>query len=210
MPHQPVTDVATLLRDFDEQLASLVAFRDRLAAVLGRDDPSPLPAADPTVGWIRQEQFDRSDVEYPWPDGSRDHIPTLQVWRAPESVGGGLFALGEASDTPPTFGRPRRYTGVFILGGEGGSQRHVANFSEDDEGGRVALIRGKGASQRGYFDVDEPLPAGYEYLPTASHTERVHKGWTKACVVAAPDGHVLMLAHAALQARLRGLRPMGA
>jgi hypothetical protein len=85
----------------------------------------------------------------------------------------------------------------------------VVNFSEDDQGGWVSLIRGTGSSKRGCYASDDPLPAGYEYLPTAVHAERVDNGWNRACVVAEPGRREIMLAHAALQARDRGIGPMG-
>jgi hypothetical protein len=98
---------------------------------------------------------DRDDFRYRWPEGEEDRIPNLQAWKAPDNLGGGIFAVGVNAKPATTFGRKRRYAGVFVVGAAGGSHRHVVNFNEDDMNGWAALIRGAGSSKRGFFKVGD-------------------------------------------------------
>lgn len=200
-------EVEAILQRMDEHIRGLQDLRERMSVMVGVTDASA--EADLRVGWIRRPELDRNNFTYPWPDATKDRIAELQAWQSPEELGGALFAIGEADEAVPTFGRPRRYIGVYVIGAEGGSHRHVVNFSEGDRGQWVSLIRGKGASKRGYHAADEPLPYGYDQIPTGVHAEQVDGGWNRACVAADHDDRQVMLIHAALQARDREIGPMG-
>jgi len=191
-----------LLIRLDHHIRAIAEIREALTSELEGASPDH-------QAWRRVAVFDQADFRYPWPDATEDLIGTLHVWQAPADLGGGLFGVGVNVHPTTVFGGPRKYAGVFVLGAEGGSARHVVNFNEDDRGGWAALIRGAGASGRGYFRVGDSLPDGYEALEIARHSDRLETGWDRACVVAGPDDEVTMLTHAALQARDRDIRPMG-
>jgi hypothetical protein len=69
----------------------------------------------------------------------------------------------------------------------------------------ISFIRGGGETGKGGFGPGDALPKAYESFKTEPLADRVFGKWDRLGVVAKSDDTTTMLAHTALQARLRGI-----
>lgn len=179
--------------------------RDRVLALLSDEDAGVVPGADLASGWQFVES--RPGVSYRWPNAVETY-QTFRIFRRDSEEGSLVMALAEA---PPQvfYGRERHYYVVFLLGADGGSPRPVVVFTETDDFEQThqfaAIIRGKGKTGKEMFAQGDDLPAGYEHLTIQTYRDRVEGGYKRLAVITDSDEE--MLAHGALQVRVRGLRP---
>lgn len=156
------------------------------------------------------EVEDRGGTEsYRWPNREEpERYAAFRVYDGDLSGKSVHIALGDC-DRDDVWGRLRPYKIAFHVTERGGKYP-LAEFLEDDEGGYVSLVKGKGANRRSMYGPDEALPAGYAALPTALYADRIHaKGaWRRQAVVASPSDTDTMLNHALIQGALRyNVRP---
>jgi hypothetical protein len=143
-----------------------------------------------------------SEVEgenYGWPDGSVDTYQPFVTYRF-TGLDSALFALGY---------KPNSEIIGFVLGAGGGSKRGLTVFWRTDSFEHtkevISMIRGGGATGRAGFAPGEPLPSAYAHYDIEILRDRVAGKWNVQAVVADASDYGTMLAHTALQAKLRGL-----
>jgi hypothetical protein len=147
-----------------------------------------------------EETARQQGVTYRWPDGNIDDYPKFVSYRGTDAYSAMRLALGY-DDAGNVVG--------FILSPKGTSKRGLTCFFPADDSGRtnemVSMIRGGGPRGRGGFGPGEALPHSYGGFKTDILRDRVAGKWNVQAVVALADDPDVMLAHTALQARLRGL-----
>jgi hypothetical protein len=96
----------------------------------------------------------------------------------------------------------------FVIG-PGGSKRAVTYFWPTDDfpttREKVSLVKGGGARGRSGFEPHDATPSAYAGFRIEVLCDRVSGKWRRQAVVVATDDFKAMLAHTALQAKLRGL-----
>jgi hypothetical protein len=140
------------------------------------------------------------DQTYTWPDGRVETYRTYVIYRGTGGYDGLALALGYPS-------RLTRSDVVGFVVGYGGSKRAITRFQPLDDFPKsnklIALIRGGGKTGRGTFRRGEPLPEPYAAFETAVLADVVAGKWNVQGVLADADDDTTMLAHTALQAKLR-------
>jgi hypothetical protein len=140
------------------------------------------------------------DITYVWPDSSVDTYSEFVSFSGSGDFMGMTLALG--------YDQKGNVVG-FVLGAGGGSKRGLTVFFPADDfaesGELVSMIRGGGATGRSGFAPGETLPASYGRFTTDVLRDRVAGKWNVQAVVAKLDDQNAMLAHTALQARLRNI-----
>ena len=212
---QAVRLVEITQRKADELFEELIAELSRDVGIASRDaveqtDPTGFAASaqgasewslgDTTLSGDWEEIRRESGVTYRWPDGNLDEYTDFASYRGRGDYAGMNLALGYLTDGDAVG---------FVLGAGVGSKRGITyffpadDFAESNE--KVSMIRGGGPRGRSGFAPGETLPKGYDALETDVLRDRVAGKWNVQAVVARADDFATMLAHTALQAKLRGI-----
>jgi hypothetical protein len=139
-----------------------------------------------------------SGVRYDWPDGNIDIYDDFVVYRATGGLAAERYALGHKSSGEKIG---------FSLGPQGEVRRGITYFQLTDDHTTsdelISYIRGGGKTGKGGFGPADTLPRAYESFKTEPLVDRIFGKWNRLGVVAKSDDTSTMLAHTALQARLR-------
>jgi len=200
--------VEQALADYDAEVAEA---RERLnQRLFGHATAAPRTVVPVEGDWEFIEE--RTGERYPWPTGV-DNYDQFWVYRAPD---GRLFGVGKVTEGYDG----RDFWMTFYLGAGGGSKRPVVMFVAADDyattSDTAAIIRGKGATGKAMFGMDEELPEIYadDRFDIQLYKSRVNPksgySYNKAGVIVKADDHVGMLRHAQAQVDLRGLYPESA
>jgi hypothetical protein len=198
---------------FEELIAELQGQTIDVAGPV-EEDTETVAATDPTVrgynepwafgdttlngSWDKADE--PKDVSYVWPDGNVDHYDPFVIYRGLGDYDGMLLALGY---------KPNGEVIGFVVFGNAASKRGITywvladDFDESNE--KLSMIRGGGATGRAGFGPSDSLPKAYDHFTTDMLRDRVVGKWNVQAVVAKADDYETMLAHTALQARLRKL-----
>lgn len=171
---------------------------DPTARATGYAKPWSLGETTLSGGW--EELARETDVSYMWPDGNVDKYTNFVSYRG----------TGDFQDMTLALGYLNRGDVVgFVLGASSGSKRGITYFFPTDDfehsNEKVSMIRGGGKSGRAGFGPGDSLPRAYEGFKTEMLRDRRKGKWNVQAVVAGADDHETMLAHTAIQARLREL-----
>jgi hypothetical protein len=167
----------------------------------GYDEPWSFDDIDSPFAHTGQwEKVSEVDGEtYGWPDGSLDTYAPFVTYRY-TGLDTAMFALGY---------KPNAEIIGFLLGAGGGSKRGLTVFWRTDNfahtGQLISMIRGGGATGRAGFAPGETLPSAYASYDIEILRDRVAGKWNVQAIVADAGDAGTMLAHTALQAKLRGL-----
>jgi len=204
----PLTLPATITID-DEDLDAL-----RVALGIG-----PWPAAEPPAPTDGERELDiefpaswklieeRSDESYSWPQGDDNYEP-FSVYEGTTARGTIRLAIGHCKRAN-TWSKDRLYKITFHV--TAGGKRPLCEFIETDQyaetGEFVAIIRGRGESQRGMYDPRQVLPGAYAPLRDKVRIYKdvitVERSWDRQAIVALEDDVETMLNHSLIQAELR-------
>lgn len=171
---------------------------DPTARGTGYDKPWSLGETTLSGGW--EELAREAEASYMWPDGNVDHYTNFVSYRGTGDFQGMRLALGYLS---------RGDVVGFVLGATSASKRGITYFFPTDDfehsNEMVSMIRGGGKSGRAGFGPADSLPRAYEGFKTEMLRDRRKGKWNVQAVVAHANDHETMLAHTAIQARLREL-----
>lgn len=137
---------------------------------------------------------------YSWPDRTVDEYKEFIRFEGDGDFTGTRLALGTKADGDVVG---------FALGAGGGSKRGITyffradNFKQTEE--LASMIRGGGSTGRAGFSPGEPTPLPYADFKIETLRERKAGKWNVQAVVVDASDFDAMLAHTALQARLRNL-----
>jgi hypothetical protein len=179
-----------------EEDAETVAATD--PTLRGYDEPWAF--GDTTLNGSWEKVDDPKGISYVWPDGNVDEYDPFVIYRGSGDYDGMLLALGYKSNGE-VIG--------FVLFGNAASKRGITywvladDFDESNE--KLSIIRGGGTTGRAGFGPSDSLPKAYDGFKTNMLRDRVAGKWNVQAMVAKTDDHETMLAHTALQARLRKL-----
>lgn len=200
-----------LFRELIAELEQSLADGVETLAEVGGSEPTAVPttSAGSDQAWSIgntvlsgdwKETNREPGVAYKWGDGSVDTYADFVSYEGTGGYAGMLLALGY-HDNGCVVG--------FALGTSGGSKRGITVFFPADDiattNEKVSMIKGGGPRGRSGFSSPDALPKAYEGFKTEMLRDRVAGKWNVTAVVADADDHKTMLAHTALQARLRGL-----
>lgn len=139
-------------------------------------------------------------VTHPWPDGQVSTFAELVSYQGEGGYAPMQLALGQDQNDNVVG---------FVISATGRSKRGLTVFFRADDfattNEAVSFIRGGGPRGRSGFDASDALPKAYAAFKVEMLGDRVAGKFARAAVVADADDHKTMLAHTALQARLRGL-----
>jgi hypothetical protein len=176
--------------------AATIAVTD--PTVRGYDEPWAFGDTTLTGSWEEVEEL--KGVTYTWPDSNIDTYDPFVIYRGLGDYDGMTLALGY---------KPNGEVIGFVVFGNAASKRGITywvladDFDESNE--KLSMIRGGGATARAGFNTSDSLPKAYNGFETEMLRDRVAGKWNVQAVVADANDHETMLAHTALQARLRKL-----
>jgi len=156
----------------------------------------PLPP-----GTFEERKPPLKDITYRWVDGSRDHYDDFVIYEGTDGLAGERYAIGHKPNGEKI--------GFVVYDDEGRSKQGITYFqrAEDitstDE--LISYIRGGGTTGKGGFGPADAVPTAYEPFKTEPLADRMAGRWNRLGVVVKSDDVNAMLAHTAVQARLREL-----
>jgi hypothetical protein len=155
--------------------------------------------APPTGTWKATGKVDGES--YRWPDGNVDVYEDFALFEGEGDFAGMKLALGRKDDGEVVG---------FLLGADGtAGKRGLVYFQTADDfdasGELVSMIRGGGANGRSGFSPDDPPPPIYGGSKIESLKSRKAGKWNVQALVAGHDDLDALLAHLAIQAKIRGL-----
>jgi hypothetical protein len=139
-------------------------------------------------------------ISYRWPDGNIDLYDSFDVYEGTGGLAPDQYAIAHKSNGEQIG---------FALGPQGETRRGITYFQLTDDYATsnelISYIRGGGKSGKGGFDPADPIPTAYASFKTEPLAHRVRGKWDRLGVVVKTDDVAAMLAHTAIQARLRGI-----
>jgi hypothetical protein len=161
----------------------------------GGSEPWSLP---PPLAGAWEEIGRSSGGSFRWPDGNVENYREVVRYRGSGDFSGMILELG--------FQDSGDITG-FVLGTGGGSKRAITYFfsADDDPRVKVSMIRGGGPRGRSGFGPADATPPVYARFQVSILRDLKVGKWNVQAVVAQEDDVTTMLAHTAIQAKLRRL-----
>lgn len=140
-------------------------------------------------------------VRYRWPDGNVDEYTEFVLFEGIGGFSGERYAVARIANGD--------VIGFVVYDDEGKSKQGITYFQAADDFAStdevISYVRGGGTTGKAGFGPFDSLPTAYESFKTEALAERVSGKWNRLGVVAHKDDVMTVLAHTALQARLRRL-----
>jgi hypothetical protein len=161
-------------------------------------NPSALDTPSPSGKFDKLKSL--SGIRYRWPDGNIDDYDDFVVYEGTDALAAEHYAIGH---------KPNGERVGFAVDPQGEARRGITYFQLTDDHTTsdelISYIRGGGKTGKGGIGPDDALPKAYELFKTEPLADRIFGKWNRLGVVAKSDDTATMLAHTALQARLRGI-----